>query len=253
MKKQLLLITGIFFALLINAQENPTELVTDRPDQTESSTVVPLKSLQIESGFVMEKSTVNDVTLNSYAYNTTLLRYGLFTRLELRLGLEYLGNNTPDSPSGLGPLNAGFKVKISDERGWKPEVAFLAGLNLPFTANDYYAPENTAAGVRFAFAHTLSEKLSLGYNLGAEWDGDSASPGYFYSVALGIGLTEKLGMFAESYGLIPEAGGPEHLLDTGFTYLLFPNFQLDISGGLGLSEQAADHFISFGLSYRIPE
>jgi hypothetical protein len=88
--------------------------------------------------------------------------------------------------------------------------------------------------------------------LGAEWDGETAVPGYFYSVALGIGLIENLGMFVESFGAIQEAGTAQHQLDAGFTYLLTPNFQVDISGGIGLNDAAPDNFISFGLSYRIP-
>ena len=255
MRKLLLfLINGLLLSLFATAQENPPELITDRPDQTESSAIVPLKSLQIETGFVMEQITSGNITMNSYTYNTTLLRYGLLENFELRMGLEYLGNNTPDdSPSGLGPLYTGFKAKIMNENGWKPGVAFLAGLNLPFTASDYYAPENTAAGMRFAFSHTLSEKLSLGYNLGAEWDGTSASPGFFYSLALGIGLTERLGIFAESFGTIPESGVAEHMLDAGVTFLVISNLQFDVSGGVGLNEQSPDHFVSFGLSYRLPE
>jgi len=253
MKKQLLLITSIFFSFLASAQDNPPELITDRPDQTESSAIIPLRLLQIETGFVMEQITSGNITMNSYAYNTTLLRYGLLKNFELRLGLEFLGSNTPDSPSGLGPLHTGFKAKIMNENGWKPEMAILAGVNLPFTANDYYAPENTAAGFRFAFSHTLSEKLSLGYNLGAEWDGTSASPGFFYSLALGISLTERLGMFAESFGIIPESGVAEHMLDAGVTFLVLSNLQFDVSGGVGLNEVSRDHFVSFGLSYRLPE
>ena len=40
----------------IKAQDNGAELITDRPDQTESSAVVPRKLLQIETGFLMENN-----------------------------------------------------------------------------------------------------------------------------------------------------------------------------------------------------
>jgi hypothetical protein len=59
-------------------------------------------------------------------------------------------------------------------------------------------------------------------------------------------------MFIESFGLIPESGESAHQLDTGFTFLVLPNFQLDISGGIGISMGSPDNFISMGLSYRIP-
>jgi len=258
-----IILTLIFFMGLtafVKAQNEIPELITDRPDQTESSTTVPFKSLQIETGFVLEKFETDLFKQTSYSYNTTLLRYGLLKNFELRLGLEYLGENvkikntdSTNSISGLGTVYTGFKVKIAEEESWKPEIAFLGGLVLPFTANKDFKPEYTAANIRFAFSHTLSDRFSLGYNLGAEWDGETAIPGYFYSVALGIGLTDKLGMFVESYGLVPETGDAEHLVDAGFTYLVLQNFQLDISGGLGLNKNSIDNFISFGLSYRIPK
>lgn len=249
----------IAFSLIVEAQDKTPVLITDRPDQTESSTVVPFQSLQIETGFVMENSETSFIDQVSFAYNTTLLRYGLLENFELRLGLEYLGEKTEikntgttSTLSGLSPIYAGFKVKIADEDGCKPEVAFLGGLFLPFTANKDFKPEYSAANIRFAFSHTLSDRFSLGYNLGAEWDGDTAVPGYFYSIALGIGLSDKVGMFVEGFGILPEEGDSEHLIDAGFTFLVLPNFQLDISCGIGLNDNAIDNFLSFGLTYRLP-
>lgn len=257
--KQIVLLIFLLSTFILKAQEVTPELVTDRPDQTESSSVVPLNSLQIETGFLVEKDETNLASLKSRTWNSTLLRYGFLPKLELRLGLELLQQevtvkNPPDNLTykGFGPLYTGFKVKLADEQGWRPETAFLGGLILPFTANDDFKPAYTAADMRLAFSHSLSPLFSLGYNLGVEWDGESAIPGYFYSLALGIGITGKLSAFAESYGLIPEAGSSEHLLDAGITYLLQPNLQLDFSAGFGLNGAATDHFVSLGLSYRLP-
>lgn len=249
----------LFFAVALQAQQQVPDLVTDRPDQTESAATVPKHFLQIETGFILENDE-NEISRNkSFAYNTTLLRYGLWDNFELRLGAAYLGDNVTKKNSdfsqniaGFSPLHVGFKVKVAEEKGLRPDIAFLGGLELPFTAGSDYKPSYTAATMRFAFSHTLSDRFSLGYNLGAEWDGETAVPGYFYSVALGIGLIENLGMFVESFGAIQEAGTAQHQLDAGFTYLLTPNFQVDISGGIGLNDAAPDNFISFGLSYRIP-
>ena len=257
--KKLIPLILLLITFTVKAQETVPKLITDRPDQTESSTVVPFRSLQIETGFVMEndESTISKHT--SFAYNTTLLRYGLFENMELRLGLEYLGEkiiykniDLQDTYSGISPLYLGFKTKIAEENGWMPEIAFLGAMVLPFTADKEYKPSYPAANMRFSFAHTLSDRFSLGYNLGAEWDGESVIPSYFYSIALGIGITDKLGMFIESYGLILEEGKGEHLLDMGFTYLIKPNIQLDISGGIGLNDETINNFISAGLSLRLP-
>ncbi len=258
MKLQLLALL-ILLTVSSHAQNDSPELITDRPDQTESSSTVPKHSLQVETGLLLENDANDLFTTRSFTYNTTLLRFGLLENFELRAGMDYFResttlNNTSLSStiSGISPLYTGFKTKIAEEKGWTPEVAFLGGLVLPFTANEDRRPNYTAANIRFSFSHTLSDRLSLGYNLGAEWDGDSPIPGYFYSVALGIGITGSLGVFAESYGLIPEAGPAEHLVDAGLTYLLLPNLQLDVSGGLGLNDAAIRNFVSFGLSWRIP-
>ncbi len=258
MRKRSIMVLFIISAI-VKAQDKDSELITDRPDQTESSAVVPHKSLQIETGFIIENDETNLVKQKSLVYNTTLLRYGLLENFELRLGMEYVGEKTEIKNtetthvlSGLSPVYTGFKVKITDEEGWIPEIAFLGGLVLPFTANEDFKPEYSAANIRFSFAHTLSERFSLGYNLGAEWDGESAIPGYFYSIALGIGISDNLGLFVEGFGLIPEEGESEHLFDAGFTYSVLPNFQLDISGGIGLNDDSTDNFISAGLTYRLP-
>lgn len=246
-------------SISLNAQNEGPEMVTDRPDQTESSDIVPKHALQVETGLLVENDANNLFSTQSFTYNTTLLRFGLLDNLELRAGLDYARetntvNNTSISStfSGISPLYTGFKVKVAEEKGWAPQVAFLGGLAFPFTANADRKTNNTAVGMRFAFSHTLSDRFSLGYNLGAEWDGDSPVPGYYYSAALGMGVTDKLGAFIESYGLVPESGGAEHLLDAGVTYLVLSNLQLDLSGGIGLSDAAIQNFISFGLSILIP-
>jgi len=243
----------------VNAQDTAPELITDRPDQTESSSVVPVRTLQVESGFVTEFMETDRFKYREYAYNSTLLRYGLLDNAEIRIGLEYLGektiSKTGDSLTthhGFGPLYAGFKLQIIREKGLLPEMAFLAGLGLPFIAGKDFKPSHSYADMRFSFSHTLSRLFSLGYNLGVEWNGEFAVPSYYYSAVLGIGITPRLGFFAEIFRLLPEDGNASHTLDGGFTFLLTPVLQLDISGGLGLNETASDNFAGCGFSYRLP-
>jgi hypothetical protein len=141
---RILLFPLLFLGVFASAQTTP-ELITDRPDQTESSAVVPHKFLQIETGFLLENKSNNLLKHKSYAFNSTLLRYGLLHNFELRLGLEYLSDrfemkqqDTTSKIAGFGPLYTGFKVKIADEDGWKPEIAFLGGFVFPFTAKKDY-------------------------------------------------------------------------------------------------------------------
>lgn len=257
MKKIIFLFCISAIPFLLFAQDDNPELVTDRPDQTESAVVVPLHSLQIETGFVREFNKMGNITYVDYAFNSTLLRYGLLKKLELRVGMNYLGSRVEDfrssvSKSGFGALNTGLKYQLLDEEGLKPGVAFLGNLAFPFSASDEFKSDQIAGGLRVALSQSLSEKFSLGYNLGTEWDGNSDAAAWFYSVSLGIGLTDKLGMFAESYGFLLKDMDNNHLLDAGFTFLILPNLQADVSGGFGLNKSAIDNFISLGFSLRIP-
>ncbi len=51
----LLAITTSVISSAIGQEEKP-ELVTDRPDQTEAPSIVPRGGLQVETGFVFERS-----------------------------------------------------------------------------------------------------------------------------------------------------------------------------------------------------
>jgi hypothetical protein len=258
--KILLPVILILTSVYCKAQDTIPELITDRPDQTESSAVVPIKSLQIETGFLMENDEIDNIKHKSFAYNTTLLRYGLFQNMELRFGLDYLGDKTTitgtdstTTTSGFAPLYTGFKIKIRVEHGWVPSIAFLGAMVLPFTAAKSYKPTNSGAEMLISFSNTFSDHFSLGYNLGVEWDGETAVPDYFYSASLGISISKRLGAFIESYGFIPEQGEQEHLADAGITLLIIHNLQFDVSGGIGINKVAPDNFISFGISYRLPK
>jgi hypothetical protein len=69
--------------------------VTDRPDQTESSSVVPQWRLQIETGVSHEwVETGMDEYENNTNYGSTLLRFGLLKFLELRFGTDLLNHRS---------------------------------------------------------------------------------------------------------------------------------------------------------------
>jgi hypothetical protein len=78
--QSLLLIGGLVFAPVVLA-ETP-ELVTDRPDQTESTEIVP-------KGFVQTELGLGDAD-GADATFAGLARIGLSERIELRVGLGEL-------------------------------------------------------------------------------------------------------------------------------------------------------------------
>lgn len=229
-------------------------LVTDRPDATESSSTIPAGYLQVETGSFYESFEENKIKTESYTYNTTLVRVGLSDNFEFRLGWDFVENkmsNLENVLSGFNPLLLGAKVAITEEKGIIPEIALIGHVFLPFTAGNDYKPETTGVNFRFSFGHTLNENSSLSYNLGARWVDDSSEAIYIYTIAYGIGLTEKLGFYAELYGDVPESNKAYHKWDTGFTYLLSDNVQLDATVGSSISK-GQDILLSGGISFRLP-
>lgn len=259
MRAILLMIFGLYTFFPVFAQDDEISgMITDRPDQTESASIVPLGLLQIETGFIFQGDEAGMVTTNEVGLFTTLLRYGINTNFELRLGSAYLDvNDKPETGeeqtvSGLAPVFAGIKLKMLEENGAVPKMAFLVTVEIPGTGRKEFTPEHPATDLRFAMDYTFSNRIGLGMNLGGRWNGTDPAPAGVYSLVLGFGLLENLSMFVESYGFLPSDKMPDHRLDTGFTFALKNNLQLDASGGIGLSEVSPDYFVNAGISWRIP-
>jgi hypothetical protein len=271
-----LAVSLFFFLIFYPANLYPQkmeDIVTDRPDQTESAGIVPKGFVQIEAGVSGERAWKIDFNspigsgtseLYNYEYPALLFRFGLEKGAELRFGLSYLGDvfsqqySYESEPSfeetrrGMSSFTIGAKFKLFEEKKALPETAFLIHVSVPFSGNRIFQPEYIGTDFRFAMAHSLSRRFSLSYNLGGEWDGDSPQATGIYTLSLGISLINNLSMFVESYGFLTQKQSPDHRIDGGFTYLFLPNLQADISGGLGITDKSPDYFIGAGLSVRLP-
>lgn len=255
MYKNLLIILITFNVVQLFSQENYSELVTDRPDQTESSIVVPKGSFQIEMGFGFTNNKVGNNESKTISVGSTLLRYGLLENAELRFGTNYdilrVAQSINDtSLQGFTPINLGTKIYITEESGLIPELAVIVSLTMPYSSKEFRT-KYLAPTMLLAASHTLSDKWAFGYNLGAFWDGENPDAIGKYSAALGWAPNDKLGMFAEFFGTFNKSFGA-HAFDAGLTYKLKPNFQLDASTGIALNNNADDYFISLGFSWRLP-
>lgn len=228
--------------------QNLLAIQLDRPDQTECPFIVPKGYIQAENGLTYEKINHSN---KSFAHPSTLWKYGFSDNIEFRLITEIISEKeSATTITTLSPITIGFKVKIAEENGIVPITSFIGHLTVPHWASkaaqsNYYAPS-----FRFTMQHTLSKNIALAYNLGAEWDGETPETTFIYTLTTGFSMTEKVGAYLELYGFAPQNQKANHRFDGGFTYLINNNVIVDLSGGIGLTDNAPKSFVSLGFSYR---
>lgn len=229
-------------------QVGPIE--TDRPDQTETASLVPKGYFQMENGFSIEDTEPGFV----YTHPSTLWKIGVSDYFEFRVITEYINIQLDPNPKvdGLLPIQVGFKSRLLDQKGIIPKTSFLGHLSLPGLASEQFQQNYFAPALRLAFLHSIAERYSVSYNVGAEWDGETPRPEFIYSLAVGSGLISGLSVYAEIYGGFPQQREEDNELrfDAGFTYLISNDVLADVSGGIGLSDNAPEKYIAVGFSYR---
>lgn len=236
----------IFVLFFVTGILSAQEIITDRPDQTEGSTTVPFKSLQIEAGVFFKRS--NGIQANNYP--SVLWRYGITKSVEFRLLTQFETNKTINNSlqnNGISDLQIGAKIQLFKKENVNTEIAFLSHVIIP-SAKRELTNDKLGTINKLSISHLISERMGIGYNVGYDFFG-TGSGNLTYSIALGISLSEKIGFYIEPYGEFLEFENHFASFDTGFTYLLKSNLQLDISYGTGLNYSM--NFFSTGVSWNI--
>ncbi len=224
----------ILFFLLLSTTTFAQTIITDRPDQTESSSTIPLKSFQIESGFQL--GLLGNEPRKEYSAPTVLLRYGVLSWLELRANgtLFTLENNSQENdPTGFSDLEIGTKIQILRNKNINTEIAFLTHVILPIGSRNF--TNNQFGSInKLSISHEITNCISLGYNIGYNFFGQDFGD-FTYSLALGFKLSKKWGFYIEPFGDVVNFDTHLSSADAGFTYLLKDNLQFDFSYGYGLN------------------
>lgn len=248
-----IIITGAGISDLLGQEDSmmmisPIEI--DRPDQTETASLVPKGYFQMENGFSIEDTEPGFI----YTHPSTLWKIGVSEYFEIRVLTEYINIQLDPNPKvdGLLPVQVGFKSRLLDQNGIVPKTSFIGHLSLPGFASEQFRQTYFAPSLRLAFLHAIGNRFSVSYNLGAEWDGETPRPEFIYTLALGAGIIHGLGAYIEVYGRVPQQieEDADLRLDGGFTYLISNDVIADISGGIGLTDNAPEKYIAVGFSYR---
>jgi hypothetical protein len=236
-----------------HGQDEVPEFATDRPDEAEAASLVPRKTVQLETGLYFQKDTEGASEHKMRGYPSALIRLGVLDWLELRVQSarkdSVVERGRRFRTSGFAPLGVGAKIKLWEERGLLPQAAFMTMVALPIGSRDF-RPENPEPTLRLLLKNSLTDKLDLSYNLVYAWiEGD---PTKGYAISLGFDLSDKFTIYGEAFGSKQTGEKAEHMADGGLMFKLLPNLQLDIGAGTALNSAAPDYFLTTGISVRLP-
>ena len=248
---------GLFLFVVILGIVAPgahAQLVTDRPDFVESSTVVGVGIVQLETGGAFA-----DVEPGLEVWTTpTLVRVGLSSRLELRaesMLLTHKSMSGGEGKTGVSDIALGVKVHLQDALGRRPSSGLLLHVALP-TGSAVYHGKGARPSLRVTAEWELSADLSFSVMPGVamDHDGEQRFASGILGVVVGWRWTDYLRSFAEvAFPQIAsdEYGGVLATFDTGATLLLGPDHQLDMGVSLPLTDGADDIVLALGFSVRV--
>lgn len=222
--------------------EEPT-ISADRPGMSTGTDVMPKGKLQWETGIGYERNGSSA----TFTINNTLLRYGWVDWAEFRVGMDLL---SADGTTGVSGLMFGTKISLIENTGWVPAISLLANLQSPHLGSPDFCPEYLTPQLYLLFQNQVTDRFSLGYNVGAEWNGSHAQPTTFAAVCLGISFTEGLGCFVESYNYFC-AGSSNYCVDLGLNWVVARNLQLDVAANFDLQRLDNYFMVSGGVAWLI--
>lgn len=233
-----------------------TPLITDRPDFTESTVTVGKGVAQIELGYTYLDTGDSD----AHSLGEPLLRYGILAEwLELRLGIFPLEES---GETGFSDLYFGFKIALSPQDGWLPEMALIPQTYAP-TGSDSFTSDHWEPGINWTYGWQINDFLSTAGSSQinqrfAEGNGNGGGDSDDFlrlaqSWTLAFSLNKKIGAYTEWFALFPlgsNGAKNEHYINGGFTYLINNDLQFDVRVGWGLNDASEDFFAGAGLSVR---
>jgi len=228
------------------------DISADRPGMATPPSIIVPKCFQVETGYSYEKNKLEIPFQENILYNSTLLRYGINKNSEVRLQTDYARFKTDSVDiTGFNPLTIGTKITVSEEKGIIPKTSILLNLTLPCFGEKSFRPQNMAPSIYLLMQNDISEKLNVCYNIGIEYDGETAIPTEFAAICLGYSITDQLSGFIENYDWFSKGTQPECFFDLGLACILGKNLQLDLSGNLNIQYPGNYFMINAGVSWRI--
>ena len=232
----------------VGQMSSTSQIITDRPDITESSVVIPAGSVQVENG-VTWSADHGTVTVD---LSETLIRVGILGRTEIRLTppnyvypvsgsrlMSRFGDPSVGLKQQIGPLPAGFDLSV------------IVGSAIPLDP-DKLSGHRFSPFVKFPWSHELPNGWSVG-GMQSLFYGSDVPDKLTWGSTLYVEreITKRSDIFVEygaDYGHGEES---RQVLHIGAARRITPRQQADFHFGFGVTHGSPNRFFAAGYSFRV--
>jgi hypothetical protein len=239
---------GVSPALADQCPPKASPIVTDRPDVTNSSLVVPQGSFQSENGTSFGRRDDGD----EFDGSESRLRWGIAPCIEILVDIpNYFTAVSGPLNSGFTDLTPAIKWQISPIPG-KIDLSATLGAALP-TGTEVIAGSGVQPYIQFPWS----------WELGGGWGISGMITNFVMTadpinklstettLALEREIAERAFLFIEYVGDYHLRGGPGYLCNFGGGYRVTPTQQIDFHIGIGLNDNAQAYIFGVGYSFRL--
>lgn len=242
--RHLLLVAALACVFSIPAWAEDEGIGTDRPDFVESSAVVGKGVFQLETSLAHERDRRDGIT-TTVRSTPTLLRYGVSETVELRLETDgwlrqKVSGESPQTGTADASIGLKWHLRDGNEATGAPALALLGHLDLD-SGSAPFRGIGKVPSLRGVAEWDLPGDASFGVMPGLAYQKDETGKRFWsgilaatYSRPLAAGLRG----FVEIAGQELRAkryGGNQITFDTGLTWAIDADTQLDASVSLGLN------------------
>jgi hypothetical protein len=244
------LIAGASGALASDGCSNSaSEISTDRPDVSNSSLVVPYRSLQAENGVDWTVRQGSNVLSGS----GTRLRLGVAQCTEVLADVPtYFYSPNGRASSGFSNLLVSIKRELSVPFGF--HLSATSGLGFPVGAHKI-SSHGYDPYIQFPWSRRLTDDWSLHGMLTVTWftSQHAINPTFEPTLSLERDLGPTHDLFVEYVGDYPNHARPSQILDGGGSWRIARLQQLDFHVGFGLNSSSPNQLLGIGYSFRLDD
>jgi outer membrane putative beta-barrel porin/alpha-amylase len=243
------LLLAVLLGTCAQCQQPTTEtaIVTDRPDVTESSIVIPKGSVQFENGIAWTKDHGDQVV----DLSETLVRVGLLNRTEIRLVVPNYVADLTRPPAGFSDIAIGMKQQLGPLPGHF-DLSVIVAMSLP-TGAARVSSHGFDPFVKFPWSKDLGNGWSIGGMQSLFWNTQDGRQNLTWEPTFTFDkeITDRWSVFVEYAGDFLRLSGSQQIAHFGTAYRITRKQQIDSHFGFGLSPSSLGRFFAIGYSIRL--